>query len=653
VFRSVLVLVFLPLFCFAQHRIDSLKLISQNASLTVPERVYALIALTDVVEIDQIEPYARQGVVLLSQCDSLNYPYDAFIRDKIRLHTNLAYFYTQKNVFKQAQAIHFYTLRMAEQIHDDLLVAQCRYNLGMGYYSQEEREKALAYLLKALPVFQKTSDPDYLVPCLISIGVLYQDLGQYATSILFYRKAIDWSKSSGQNVYLGMAFTNLAVNYTYLERYDSAAVNSTRGMTQFTSQRDSLNLAWAYNVKANILYACGQADSGRYYNLRSLQVSEKRQQLHEQKISYEKLYYYYRQRRNFEKALDYYQQYHTISDSIANDENRLLLARHEIEYAYTKKEEQFQLETQKNALQFAEERKRNYIILASVVAILAVSLFFGYMVYKSLNLEKKAKRIVLAQKGIIEEKQKEIIDSIHYAKSLQEAILPPMLLWKKQLPDSFILYKPKDIVAGDFYWMEKSQGILFFAVADCTGHGVPGAMVSVVCSNALNRSVLEFRLSDPGEILDKARELVIATFEKSEKQVRDGMDISLCAFDPQTLLLRWAGANNPLWLVRGNKLQKTGPDKQPVGEYIDETPFTTKEMQLEPGDMLYLFSDGYADQFGGPDGKKFKYKQLETLVQKTAVLPCHEQETIFAQTFEHWKGTHEQIDDVCVIGIRV
>jgi serine phosphatase RsbU (regulator of sigma subunit) len=384
-----------------------------------------------------------------------------------------------------------------------------------------------------------------------------------------------------------------------------------------------------------------------------MQISQHLHQLYEQKISAEKLFYHYRDKRDFEKALDYYLRYHRLSDSIINDENRLLLARNEIEYEYTKREEKFLVESQKNALQLSEERKRNYIIFFSVVAILGISLFFGYMVYKSLKLEKQAKKTVLEQKEIIEEKQKEIIDSINYAKSLQEAILPPMALWKSQLPDSFVLYKPKDIVAGDFYWMEKSQGLLFFAVADCTGHGVPGAMVSVVCSNALNRSILEFRLSDPGEILDKTRELVISTFEKSEKQVRDGMDISLCALNTQTRRLQWAGANNPLWVIHEQTLRRIAPDKQPVGEYIDELPFTTHSIQLEAGDLLYLFSDGYADQFGGPKGKKFKYKQLEELISRISGQEMAEQARILNSTFEDWKGSLGQVDDVCIIGIRV
>ena len=266
-------------------------------------------------------------------------------------------------------------------------------------------------------------------------------------------------------------------------------------------------------------------------------------------------------------------------------------------------------------------------------------------------------KTIIEQKKLVQEKQKEIIDSITYAKRIQEAILPPENYWSKYLKNSFILYKPKDIVAGDFYWMENTStgkdNFIFFAAADCTGHGVPGAMVSVVCSNALNRSLLEFNLTDTGKILDKTRELVIATFGKSDQEVKDGMDISLCRLNLTTHELQWSGSNNPLWYIQNNELKEIKPDKQPIGNYAEQRPFTTHTLQLEKGDALYIFTDGYADQFGGSKGKKFKYKQLEEKLLTIHTLELTQQKEILDQTFEEWKYNLEQIDDVCVIGVRV
>jgi len=257
------------------------------------------------------------------------------------------------------------------------------------------------------------------------------------------------------------------------------------------------------------------------------------------------------------------------------------------------------------------------------------------------------------QKELVEEKQKDILDSITYAKRLQDAILPPVSFIKKFLPDSFLVYKPKDIVAGDFYWMERSDDNILIAAADCTGHGVPGALVSVVCSNALNRTVKEFHITEPGKILDKVRELVLETFEKSESNVQDGMDISLCCITTKTKEVQWSGAYNSLWYIQKGEIKEVAADKQPIGKNDRPEPFNTHKLNLQKGDTLYLFTDGYADQFGGPKGKKFKYKQMEELLLANASKPMDEQKDVLENTLEKWKGTLEQVDDILIIGIRV
>lgn len=260
---------------------------------------------------------------------------------------------------------------------------------------------------------------------------------------------------------------------------------------------------------------------------------------------------------------------------------------------------------------------------------------------------------VVRQKHIIEEKQHEILDSINYAKRLQEAILPPREFLTKYLRDCFILYKPKDIVAGDFYWAEEFEGKLFVAAADSTGHGVPGALVSIVCSNALNRTVKEFKETETGRILDKTRELVLETFEKSTSEVKDGMDVSLLCVDSKNKKIYWSGANNPLWYVQNNVLNEIKPDKQPIGKTENPRPFTTHEIEYNEGTAFYLFTDGYADQFGGPKGKKFKYKQFSELLHSLVESPLNDQSRQVDKVFEKWKGDLEQVDDVCVIGIRI
>jgi serine phosphatase RsbU (regulator of sigma subunit) len=373
--------------------------------------------------------------------------------------------------------------------------------------------------------------------------------------------------------------------------------------------------------------------------------------------------------------------------------------------------------TEQQAIAIAEaDKKRQRLFSGLILAIASSVTIIAVIIFRSLRISKKQRHIIEKQKALVEEHQKEIIDSITYAKRIQDAILPPLETVKQKLPNSFVLYKPKDIVAGDFYWMEEFDNIIFIAAADCTGHGVPGAMVSLVCSNALTRAVKEFGLRDTGLILDKVRALVLETFEKSAEDVKDGMDISLLSIDQQNKIIYWSGANNPLWYIEKNPTSSKVPssnvpssnvlssevekeveknaetsfksvevkadvsaetvfkffevkadvsaetlfkffevkaDKQPIGKTENPKPFTTHNIEFKEGTEFYLFTDGLADQFGGPLGKKYKYKQFENLLTNNYTLGHEEQVKKIELSFEDWKGNLEQVDDVCVIGLRI
>lgn len=259
------------------------------------------------------------------------------------------------------------------------------------------------------------------------------------------------------------------------------------------------------------------------------------------------------------------------------------------------------------------------------------------------------------QKELLEVKNKEIIDSINYAQRLQHAILPDFEEMYAALGDSFLLYKPKDIVSGDFYWLFVDGDSLLVATVDCTGHGVPGAMVSVVGANNLDRCVKEFHLRKPSEILEKLSDLVELAFATEQYEVRDGMDIALVHYNTKTRVVQYAGAHNPLWIIPAGSdaITETKADKQPIGKYEYRKPFTNHTFELQQGDAIYLFSDGYADQFGGPLGKKFKYSTLKALLLANCRKPMEEQHAVLDETFEQWRGMLEQNDDVCMIAFRV
>lgn len=257
------------------------------------------------------------------------------------------------------------------------------------------------------------------------------------------------------------------------------------------------------------------------------------------------------------------------------------------------------------------------------------------------------------QKEEITSKTMDILDSIHYAKRIQTTILPTETRLNELFNDHFVFYRPKDIVSGDFYWAREVQGKVIFAAVDCTGHGVPGALVSIVGNNGLLRAVNEFKLIEPNEVLDKLREIVVNAFiSEGNTEVKDGMDIALCSIDYEMGILKYSGANNECVIIRNGEIIELKPDKQPIGSFIYAKPFTIQEFALEPGDSIYLYTDGYVDQFGGEKLKKFKSKPFRTKLSEIAHLSMNEQMQIIQKTFDEWKAGVDQVDDVCVFGVK-
>jgi sigma-B regulation protein RsbU (phosphoserine phosphatase) len=312
------------------------------------------------------------------------------------------------------------------------------------------------------------------------------------------------------------------------------------------------------------------------------------------------------------------------------------------------------------------------ILINGGMLTLSVALFTILLIYTRTSLTKKEiiSRLALAELNtqlelknkIIETKSKDIRDSINYAQRIQQAILPPFEKIDLVLRDYFIYFEPKDIVSGDFYWNasvkttpsgnKTSENIVVMAAVDCTGHGVPGALMSIIGSTILNQSISNAAVNSPADALDYLNKEI----NKNLNSIKDGMDMALCAINFETMKLQYAGANNSLYLIRGRELIEIKADKQAIGadsENADVKVFTNHFIDLERGDAVYLFTDGYADQFGGPNGKKFKYKQFQELLIGVQHKNMQEQKQILDAEFKNWKGNLEQIDDILVIGIRI
>lgn len=309
-----------------------------------------------------------------------------------------------------------------------------------------------------------------------------------------------------------------------------------------------------------------------------------------------------------------------------------------------------------NLLAKKENQNKNLLITLLVIGLLFVVVFL-YLINSRLKIIRDQKVIIEQQHELLNQSHKDITDSINYAKKIQDALMTSSVYMKDILNNSFVFFKPKDVVSGDFYWVHKTlDNVVYFTVADCTGHGVPGAFMSMIGNSLLNEVIIEDKVEEPAKVLNKLRELLVKALKQQggEAEAKEGMDIALCKLDLDNNIVEYAGAFNPLFHVRDGKLTEYKPDSQPIGVYSGGgAPFTNHKIKLKPKDMLYISSDGYPDQFGGPKGKKFLKRRFVELLLKVSDKPINEQEKTMKSVFENWKGEEDQIDDVCVMGVRV
>lgn len=520
------------------------------------------------------------------------------IGDKIGIAgslTNIGNIYESQGNYKKALENQLKALKIKEEIDDKQGMSRSYNNIGGLYYNQGNYDKALENHLKSLTIKEEFGDKKGIASSYISIGLVYLAKKDFPKALEYQIKSLEINEQIGNES--GKAICNLNIGSVYIQQ------NKPEEAYQYLDK--------ALTMFKGIGYKNGIKNT--YYTLSELFVKNQ----------------------DYKQAYEYYKQYSDIKDTLLNEASSKQMAEMNIRFESEKKEKQIAIS--------ASESKRKNIVIGSSIVVLIITILFSVFLFKRFRIEKKQKRT-------IESKNKEITDSITYAKHLQNAIMPPLGIIKERLPESFLLYKPKDIVAGDFYWLEEIEEYLFIAAADCTGHGVPGALVSIVCSNALNRSVKEFGLRDTGKILDKATEIVLETFQKSTLEVKDGMDISLLAFNKVNKSLQWSGANNPLWYIENGNLIEIKADKQHIGKSDNRIPFTTHQIKYSENILFYLFTDGYSDQFGGDEGKKFKIAQLKELILANYLKPMNEQNEILDSKFEKWKGKEEQVDDILIIG---
>ena len=569
---------------------------------------------------------------------------------------------------RHADALEYYfqAKLLAELHHDNLLLSECYSKIAVVYHVKHEFKTAKSYYDKALKLLEDLNEIGRIARLYNNYGLLYQYQGMSSKAAEYFEKSIALCDSMGNYRGVAIANENLGIvcyedikNYPLALKKLEESLNFWRSSNDIYGQSQTLvYILFVYELQKNYV---ALVDSGHKALDLSITAGAKDVQLDALKLlskGYEGL-------GNTSQAFSFYKRYIDLRDSLQAinnlEEIKFIGIQNELASKQLKDSLNMAIlheqESAEIEMQIKEQRFWTGLSLFGIAG-LAIIVF---LVFRSNRQRKKSEEQIKEANLLLQTKNNEIIDSINYAKRIQDAILPTDEFIKQHLNNSFVYYLPKDIVAGDFYWLEeitsKGRKTVLFAVADCTGHGVPGAMVSVICSNALNKAVREVGLEDPAEILEEVTKQVIETFEKSDHELKDGMDISLVALtrEGEKMKLSYAGANNPIWIVRAsnNLLEETKATKRPVGKYAINTPFKTRHLELFKNDTLYLFSDGYADQFGGAKNKKFKYKTLKQLLVDIQGKPLDEQATILHDSFSNWKGKMEQVDDVCIAGIRV
>ncbi len=605
--------------------------------------------------------------------------------------SEIANIYLIQDNYSEALAYYFSVLKMNEELGIDSNQSIPLGGIGSVFFGLGNYDKAFEYSSKALSVAEKYNNKREIYVNLCNIGNVFAQKSNYTKTIEYHLKALDILKKLGDKRNEIILLTNIGTsqrelnNNTEALKYYKLALSLAEELNDIRGKTLTLeHLGWFYKSISDY------KNAEKHFLLLENISEQSKLDLRLQNACYG-LTEVYKSTNRIQLAFSYYQKYILLKDKIQGEDDYKATVQQEMQYEYDKQAaidsianaKEIEIKEAEIAQQKAEvkaQRNQQYALYGGV----GLLLIFGGVMYNRYRITNNQKNIIAEQKKevdiqkieaetqrdiaqkehteaekqklLVEEKNQEIMDSIQYAKRLQDAILPPQRIVKEYLEQSFILFQPKEIVSGDFYWMEVKDELTMFAVADCTGHGVPGAMVSVVCANALNKSVNELNCKNPADILNKTRELVVETFVKTgnKEQIKDGMDISLCVLNEVTGVLQWSGANNPLWIYRekNKEIEVIKPDNQSVGFDDRLLPFSFHEIKLQNKDAIYLFSDGYADQFGGEKGKKFKSVQFKNLIMQIAEKTMDDQKQELLDVFEKWKGNLEQIDDVSIIGVR-
>lgn len=564
------------------------------------------------------------------------------------------YFYEQ---LRYSEALkHYLRASLAGEKNKMYTQLSTIYNkMGIIYSNQGKDDLSLKYFLKVAKMAEEQNKPARMAVAYNNIGIAYKDLGRYTEAKSYYEKALKEFEKSGFKIGIASVNNGLGIICHLVGDDDAALVYYEKSMQNFRAINDTAsesgiltNIGEVYNTRKEYAKAL------ECY-LKSLKVAESYKNDGFRLNAYDGLSEVYANMKNYERAFYYMNRHLALKDTISDEEGMRQVQEIEKRMENEKQEREIEILKQREEIQDlkvksqSQKLQQSRIIIYSVAAALLVVLGLSFFLFKAYRQIQRT-NIELA------EKKKEIQDSINYARHIQEAMLPDVSLLGKYFPEGFGLYLPKDVVSGDFYWFNEYKGVMYLAVADCTGHGVPGAFMSMIGIDKLNQSLIDKQLEDPSELLSAMNiSIKIALKQKDDQATSmDGMDIALCSYNKKTKILQFAGANRPLWLIRNGELIEFKPTKASIAGYTENSQvYESHTIQMQTGDTIYTFTDGIADQFGGPERKKFMTKRLKEALLSIHRMPMSQQEAAVEKIFRDWKGSLDQVDDILLLGLRI
>ncbi|MCD6019689.1 MAG: protein serine/threonine phosphatase [Bacteroidetes bacterium] len=591
------------------------------------------------------------------------YNENIFGEDKIRsgdLIEKLALVYYLKGNYLASYNMHLKSIQLFEEAGDERRKANVMATLA--YASKKRNLKAsLEMMANAIRILKKLNAKSDLTSAIDNYGVLFEIKGDLDSAMFFYNEALRLKVALNDSVGIPYSLNNIAGIYFIKKNFSEGLAYINRSTEIRNKLHDYIGMAWNEHTLGELYVSLGNNNEAREHFRKSFQLAKKASYPDLQSRNAKQLSSVFAKGSRFDSAYFYFNTFFDIHDSLYNEQTQKQLLEMETLYETEKKSSQIVTLASKNAVIEKEiEKKRNSQLF--LLSILGLCLIGGIVIFRAYRQKTAANKIISSQKievekhrNLIAEKQKETIDSINYAKRIQYALLANEALLQRNLKEHFIFFKPKDIVSGDFYWATEHNDRFYLAVCDSTGHGVPGAFMSLLNIGFLNEAIKEKEIREPNEIFNYVRNRLIESISHEEQQ--DGMDGILICFDKGSGQITYAAANNAPILIKSNGSSahfiELGKDKMPIGKGERLEPYILFSIAANAGDCLYLYTDGFADQFGGPKGKKFKYNPLNQLLSSNSNEEMNNQKMKLEQTLTLWQRELEQVDDILIIGFRI